>query len=877
MTEKIDIVISETGDGSRIVQRSLDAIAATATRAISPLKSLRDTVANLGSSSKGTAPATDELRRRMQGLVGPAAQVTAQLEAQVRQLRAVRNAAQTAEYQNLLKQQQALKREITGLNGPQKSLTDQIWEARAAVTAWAASLTLLWQGLKMADQYQVLENRLRSTGLAGEDLLRVQRQLYESANNTRSSVQGTVELYSRLSRSSSELGVTEAQLIQFTTSLNQAILLSGATSQEAHAGLIQLSQGMASGSLRGDELRSVLEQLPEVADVIAKKMGVTQGELRKLGSDGKISAKIILEAFAQAKDELASRFASLAPTMGQAFTVLRNKLLELVGPSNQGALGQVSGGIMDLGNSLEDLRFVFAGIGFVVQSTVQLARVAFQTLRGLFGGTIPLLVASMARGITETLGWLAGRAEAFVNKFGAQINTPWMNSLKSMTKGMREWADSASEYLGDVQTDSLDMLAKTGENMADIYRIQEEADKKSKKKTPPKPPGPDLDALSRLQSELMSLVGTYDRVWAAEQKVYDSTKTLDAAQKAGLLTEEQSIRLQNLMYTALKDELDPRAALNRQLQDQESNLSLTAKQIDLNNRVTQESQNLQRQGITLTDRELGQLRSKMEFLQAAEESKLRRAQIVETVKGPAVSMSEMISDLQLLQDTQQLTRQQALDYAREQIDRAKLTYDQINELRKADLLSEQEASQKRIDIWLRENEARYSAASATFGNLAVLSQSTNSRLAAIGKASAVTQATIDGVLAVQKALASAPPPWNYALAASVGVATAANVAKISGLPGFAFGGDFKVGGTGGTDSQVVAFRATPGERVQVSTPSQNKSEGTSETQSGTRAIRIVNVVDPKMVGDFLSSSEGDVVFVNSLRRNSRIIQQLVPK
>lgn len=874
-TEKIDIVVGEPNGGSRIIQRSLDAIAATATRAVSPLRSLRDMVNNFGAGTRSAAGPADELRRRMQGMIGPAQQVTAQLEAQVRQLRALRNAAQTPQYQELLRQQAALKKEIAGLESPTRSLTDQMWAARSAVAGWAAALGLLVKELQLADQFVTLENRLRATGLAGEELVRVQRRLYESANQTRSSVQGTIELYSRLSRSSAELGVTEEQLISFTTSLNQAILLSGATAQEAQAGLIQLSQGMASGTLRGDELRSVLEQLPEVADVIAQHLGVTRGQLRQLGTDGKITAKDIIDAFRKAEPELAERFARLAPTMGQAFTVLKNNMLELAGENGKGGVSQLSQAILDLADSLLLLKPAFQAVGFVVQSTVQIFRVAWQAIQALGSGTIPLILASIGRAVTETLGKIFNKMAAIFDKLPGPANNPLVAGFKSMLHTIAEFADGSSDYLEQVQKDSIDFIAKTGQNIVDIYAVQDQVEAARKKKPPPPPPGLSDKELERIKSSLISLASQYDRVFGAQQRFADGVATLERAEASKLITEAQSIRLQNLMGKALQDELFPLEAVNRGLDERQANLKLTASQLSIQNEITRIQQDLQSKGLVLTDKELGQLRSRLEFLQAAEETEQRRAALKKTIQGPAADLNTTISDVVELREEQAVTLTEAQSFAASLLENTKLTYAQVNQLRQADLLSEQQASDYRRRMWLAENEARYNAASSTFGNLAVLAQSSNKKMAAIGKAAAVTQATIDGVLAVQKALASAPPPWNLALAASIGVVTAANVAKITDMPGFAFGGDFTVGGTGGTDSQVVAFRATPGEKVSVKTPSQESQSSKSSGSAPAGGVRVVNVIDPHMVGDYLDSPSGERVMVNWIRRNADTVRQVL--
>lgn len=106
---------------------------------------------------------------------------------------------------------------------------------------------------------------------------------------------------------------------------------------------------------------------------------------------------------------------------------------------------------------------------------------------------------------------------------------------------------------------------------------------------------------------------------------------------------------------------------------------------------------------------------------------------------------------------------------------------------------DEQATLNRQKIEEAKNQALLVGASDFFGNMASLSQSGNKKLAAIGKAAAIVQATMDGYLAVQKALSAFPPPFNFAAAAAVGVATAANVANIAGI-GFSNGGYTGSGG-----------------------------------------------------------------------------------
>lgn len=181
------------------------------------------------------------------------------------------------------------------------------------------------------DTYTNIQNRLKLVTNNAEELTGVTKELFRISNDTRVAFEGTAEVYARVALATKDLGLSQRDTLQFAESLNQAVVLSGASAAEAAAGLIQLSQGLASGALRGDELRSVLEQLPAVADVIAKSLGITRGELRQMGQDGKITADIIIEAFKKSREELAENFAKTVPTIGQAFTVLQNHVIQFVG------------------------------------------------------------------------------------------------------------------------------------------------------------------------------------------------------------------------------------------------------------------------------------------------------------------------------------------------------------------------------------------------------------------------------------------------------------------------------------------------------------------------------------------------------------------
>ena len=144
------------------------------------------------------------------------------------------------------------------------------------------------QFFDLLDVSTQINNRLKLVTDSTYALGLAQQQLFEVSQKSRVGFDQTVDLYSRLARSSKELGLTQKELVDITETISQAITISGASADAASAALLQLGQGIASGTLRGEELNSVLEQTPRLAQAIADGIGVnrsTEGIGRRGGID----------------------------------------------------------------------------------------------------------------------------------------------------------------------------------------------------------------------------------------------------------------------------------------------------------------------------------------------------------------------------------------------------------------------------------------------------------------------------------------------------------------------------------------------------------------------------------------------------------------
>lgn len=227
---------------------------------------------------------------------------------------------------------------------------------RRAFAALSVGL-LAREFIRLSDAYRTLQNRLTLVTESERARLAVTRELADIAAETFSSLEATGELYARLALNTRQLGVAQEDVLTVTRALNQAVILSGAGVREASNALIQLSQGLASNALRGDELRAVLEQLPFVADVIAERLGVTRGAIRLLAFRGEIDAQTVVDAFLNASDRINEQFQQLQPTIGQAFQVLRTRLTQAVGEFNEatGAAGGLANALVNISDSIEDV------------------------------------------------------------------------------------------------------------------------------------------------------------------------------------------------------------------------------------------------------------------------------------------------------------------------------------------------------------------------------------------------------------------------------------------------------------------------------------------------------------------------------------------
>ncbi|MER3001541.1 tape measure protein [Morganella morganii] len=228
--------------------------------------------------------------------------------------------------QRLRNMEGRFNRTTTAVNGTERSMAS-LSRVAASLTAYLSVSAVA----SYAEAWTVLNNKLVNSIKAGETLAVVNQRVFDIAQNSRSSLDGIATLYSRLERAMRSAGLSGQELGQITTTISKAMTVSGATAAESEGALIQLSQALASGVLRGQEFNSMSEQAPALMKGLADSLGVSIGELRKMAGEGKLTTDVLLKAFREMGPTIEREFANTTQTMSQSLQIASNNITKFFG------------------------------------------------------------------------------------------------------------------------------------------------------------------------------------------------------------------------------------------------------------------------------------------------------------------------------------------------------------------------------------------------------------------------------------------------------------------------------------------------------------------------------------------------------------------
>lgn len=241
-----------------------------------------------------------------------------------------------------------------------------------SLAGYMAGLVTINAAINNMDTYTGLQNRLKLVTNNQAELNKATEDTFQIAQKTYSAWDSVLQVYQRFSDNAKTLNLTMDDTARLTETVSKAVAISGASAEAADAALVQFGQALASGTLRGEELNSVMEQTPALAKAIAQGMGITVGQLRSVAAEGKITSKEIVKALKNAQDDVDALFAKTDITIGQSLTLLNNEIIKFVGEAGKGsgAAQVLAGSVQTLASNLDLIAdgALVVGIGYITRA-----------------------------------------------------------------------------------------------------------------------------------------------------------------------------------------------------------------------------------------------------------------------------------------------------------------------------------------------------------------------------------------------------------------------------------------------------------------------------------------------------------------------------
>lgn len=259
------------------------------------------------------------------------------------------------------------------------SAADDLWNKIKGIAISIGGVMGLQKVLNISDQLTQGSARLNLIVDDGGSVDALEAKIYASAQRSRANYLNMIQSVSKLGVNAADAFANNDELIQFAEQVQKNFTIAGTSTTEASAAFLQLTQAMASGVLRGDELRSVFEQAPTLIQAISDYLDVPIGKIRDMAADGQITAEIVKNAILAATDETNAKFEAMPKTWDQIWTSMKNQALLAFQP--------ILKKLNEIGNSE---RFQ-------------------QTVDGLINGlyTLAAVATTVFNGLVSTVAWVS--------------------------------------------------------------------------------------------------------------------------------------------------------------------------------------------------------------------------------------------------------------------------------------------------------------------------------------------------------------------------------------------------------------------------------------------------------------------------------------
>ncbi|HDO9303905.1 TPA: tape measure protein, partial [Clostridioides difficile] len=236
------------------------------------------------------------------------------------------------------------------------------------------------------------------------------KMIFQSAERSRASYLDTAQIVSRIGMNAGSAFSSTREIVSFAEQLNKKFIIAGASTQEMSSALLQLTQGLGSGVLRGEELNAVFESAPNIIKSIADYLDVDIGKIRGMASEGMLTADIVKNSLLAASAETNKQFEQMPYTLGQIFTSVKNNAVMIFGAIQKKIEDTVSsGGFRTFIVNITDSLYILGSVGYKVFNGI------IDLLSSpAFSGFFNLMIVGVSL-ITQGLGWLLTTIGSVIN------------------------------------------------------------------------------------------------------------------------------------------------------------------------------------------------------------------------------------------------------------------------------------------------------------------------------------------------------------------------------------------------------------------------------------------------------------------------------
>ena len=246
----------------------------------------------------------------------------------------------------------------------------------------AAAVATAKKAMSISDDYANMNARLNMINDGMQSTDELQKSIFTSAQRTGSAYTEMANGVAKMRMQAGDVFQNNGETIAFLETMNKSFVVGGASIEEQKSAMMQLTQAMASGKLQGDELRSLAETSPALIQAIATKLGVTRGEVKKLGADGKITADIVKTAMLEASETIDQQFRNMPMTWGRAWQNFINFATKAFEP--------LSIKINQIANSAEFQQFA-AMVASAIQVIINVLIVLMDIIGAIWSKIAPLI------------------------------------------------------------------------------------------------------------------------------------------------------------------------------------------------------------------------------------------------------------------------------------------------------------------------------------------------------------------------------------------------------------------------------------------------------------------------------------------------------